>query len=106
MGLLDKINSPEDLKRLIPEMLPTVAQGLRDKMVETVSKTGGHLASSLGAVDLTVALHYVFDSPKDKIILPDRIFPIRINRISFQRGLPVNGVFMVEQRVAQQRSAH
>lgn len=68
MGLLDKINSPEDLKRLIPEMLPTVAQGLRDKMVETVSKTGGHLASSLGAVDLTVALHYVFDSPKDKII--------------------------------------
>lgn len=68
MGLLDKINSPEDLKRLIPEMLPTIAQDLRDRMVEAVSKTGGHLASSLGAVDLTVALHYVFDSPKDKII--------------------------------------
>lgn len=68
MGLFDKINSPEDLKRLIPEMLPTVAHDIREKMVESVSKTGGHLASSLGAVDLTVALHYVFDSPKDKII--------------------------------------
>ena len=68
MGLLEKINSPKDLKKLIPEMLPTLAQDIRDKMVETVSKTGGHLASSLGAVDLTIALHYVFDSPKDKII--------------------------------------
>ena len=49
-------------------MLPTLAREIREYMVESVSKTGGHLASSLGAVDLTVALHYVFNSPRDKII--------------------------------------
>lgn len=68
MALLDRINSPADLKKLIVEMLPALAQEIRDFMVEKVSKTGGHLASSLGAVDLTIALHYVFDSPKDKIV--------------------------------------
>ena len=68
MALLDRIHSPSDVKSLIVEMLPSLAQELRDCMVEEVSKTGGHLASSLGAVDLIVALHYVFDAPKDKII--------------------------------------
>ena len=68
MNLLDNINSPADLKKLKIQELPQLAQEVREKIVTTVSKTGGHLASSLGAVDLTVALHYVYDSPKDKII--------------------------------------
>lgn len=68
MALLENIMSPADVKALSVEKLPTLAQEIRDYMVEAVSKTGGHLASSLGAVELTLALHYVFDSPKDKIV--------------------------------------
>lgn len=68
MRLLNRIQSPKDLKKLSVPMLPTLAREIREFMVESVSKTGGHLASSLGAVDLTVALHYVFNSPRDKII--------------------------------------
>lgn len=66
--ILDSINSPEDLKRLDPAALPLLADEIRGLILETVSKTGGHLASNLGVVELTLALHYVFDSPKDKII--------------------------------------
>lgn len=68
MKILEKINDPQDLKKLDKEKLPELAKEIREKIVDTVSKTGGHLASSLGAVDLTLALHYVFDSPKDKLI--------------------------------------
>jgi len=65
---LDKINSPEDLKRIERSELPQVAKEIRQVIIETVSRTGGHLAPSLGAVELTIALLYVFDPPKDKII--------------------------------------
>lgn len=65
---LNKIDSPADLKNLSTENLKTLAQELRDIIIQTVSVTGGHLASSLGVVELTVALHYVFNSPIDKII--------------------------------------
>ncbi|MCL2799096.1 MAG: 1-deoxy-D-xylulose-5-phosphate synthase [Endomicrobia bacterium] len=68
MSILDNINNPNDLKKIKKEHLPEVASEIRKKIIETVSKTGGHLASSLGAVDLTVALHYVYNSPVDKII--------------------------------------
>ena len=68
MGLLDNINAPEDVKALEQSQLPLLAREIRQFMVQSVSKTGGHLASSLGAVELILALHYVFDSPKDKII--------------------------------------
>ena len=67
-SLLEQINSPADLKTLSPEDLNRLAQEIREKIIETVSKTGGHLAPSLGVVELTLALHYVFDAPKDKII--------------------------------------
>lgn len=67
-GLLEKIEGPPDLKKLAPAQLPELAQELRDEIIRTVARTGGHLASNLGAVELTVALHYVLDSPKDKII--------------------------------------
>jgi 1-deoxy-D-xylulose-5-phosphate synthase len=65
---LDAVNSPADLKRLSVQDLGTLAAEIRALILETVSKNGGHLASNLGVVELTLALHYVFDSPKDKII--------------------------------------
>jgi 1-deoxy-D-xylulose-5-phosphate synthase len=66
--LLEQIQSPEDLKGLSVDQLPTLAQEIRDFLIESLSKTGGHLASNLGVVELTLALHYLFDSPKDKIL--------------------------------------
>jgi|UniRef100_A0A7V6A1T6 1-deoxy-D-xylulose-5-phosphate synthase len=67
-ALLSTISSPQDLKKLPPELLPRVAQEIRDKIISTVAKTGGHLAPSLGVVELTIALHYVFNTPRDKIV--------------------------------------
>ncbi|WP_026840835.1 1-deoxy-D-xylulose-5-phosphate synthase [Citrifermentans bremense] len=66
--LLSKINGPDDLKKLDAEELTPLAEEVRAFLLETVPRTGGHLASNLGAVELTIALHYCFDSPKDKII--------------------------------------
>ncbi len=68
MALLDDINSPEDLKKLPRSELHNLALEIRQLIVDVVSKTGGHLASNLGVVELTIALHYVFDVPKDKIV--------------------------------------
>lgn len=68
MSLLEKINSPADLKCLSRSELPVLAREIRKIIVDVVSKNGGHLASSLGAVELTIAIHYVFDAPNDKII--------------------------------------
>jgi 1-deoxy-D-xylulose-5-phosphate synthase len=67
-SILDTINSPADLKRLSLDDLTRLAAEVRGRIIETVSRTGGHLAPSLGVVELTIALHYVFDAPKDKII--------------------------------------
>jgi 1-deoxy-D-xylulose-5-phosphate synthase len=66
--LLDGIASPSDLKRLPVEALPTLAGEIRHFLVENVTRTGGHLASNLGIVELTIALHYVFNSPDDRLI--------------------------------------
>src|SRR3989338_4341666 len=66
--LLDKIKLPETLRELSTKQLEQVAAEVRTKMIEAVSKTGGHLAPSLGAVELAVALHASFETPKDKII--------------------------------------
>ncbi|HEY7855900.1 MAG TPA: 1-deoxy-D-xylulose-5-phosphate synthase N-terminal domain-containing protein, partial [Terriglobales bacterium] len=65
---LNQIDSPADLKKVPRAELPRVAEELRDYMITTVSKVGGHLASSLGTVELTLALHYIFDAPADKIV--------------------------------------
>ncbi len=67
-ALLPTIRSPEDLKQIPTERLPEVAAEIRDLIVRSVSRTGGHLASSLGVVELTVALHYVFSCPRDRIV--------------------------------------
>ena len=66
--LLESINSPQDLKKLTAEQLAQLAGEIRERIIEVVSKTGGHLASSLGAVELIIALHYCLDTPQDKII--------------------------------------
>jgi 1-deoxy-D-xylulose-5-phosphate synthase len=68
MELLKDIDSPADLKKLKPEQLPKVSAEVRAFILDTVSKLGGHLASSLGSTDITVALHYAFDTPKDKLV--------------------------------------
>lgn len=65
---LNKIHSPADLKKLNSSEYPELAQEIRDVLVDTVSKNGGHLASNLGAVELTIAIHLTFDSPKDRIV--------------------------------------
>lgn len=66
--ILETIASPADVKALDEAALPLLAQEVRRKLLETVSKNGGHLASNLGAVELTIALHRVFDSPRDQIV--------------------------------------
>lgn len=66
--LLDRVNFPEDLKKLDIRELPQLAEEIRELMVDIISRTGGHLAASLGVVELTIALHYVFDTPADKIV--------------------------------------
>ena len=95
--LLDKVDSPADLKKLTQLELGQLAAELREELVNTVTTTGGHLASNLGVVELTMALHRVFDSPRDKIIwdvghqsyshklLPagDSVFPRYVNMAAY-----------------------
>ncbi|HEZ7549479.1 TPA: 1-deoxy-D-xylulose-5-phosphate synthase [Neisseria meningitidis] len=66
--LLDLIDSPQDLRRLDKKQLPRLAGELRAFLLESVGQTGGHFASNLGAVELTIALHYVYDTPEDKLV--------------------------------------
>jgi 1-deoxy-D-xylulose-5-phosphate synthase len=65
---LERINGPQDLKGLSPEQLAILASEIRDVLIDTVTRTSGHLGPNLGVVELTIALHRVFDSPKDKLI--------------------------------------
>ena len=67
-ALLQNINDPEDIRRLSVAELNSLAEEIREKMIETVSKRGGHLAASLGTVELTLAIHYVFDTPRDLLV--------------------------------------
>ncbi len=66
--LLDQLPTPEELRKLQPGQLKQVAEELRRETIDAVSVTGGHLGAGLGVVELTVALHYVFDTPRDRII--------------------------------------
>jgi len=68
MTLLDRIHLPQDLRRLPPDDLPQLADELREEIVRCVSETGGHFSSNLGSVELTIALHYLFDTPSDLLI--------------------------------------
>lgn len=66
--ILDSVNFPADLKKVSREKLPQLCSEVRDFLIESVSQSGGHFGSNLGVVELTVALHYIFDTPKDKLI--------------------------------------
>jgi len=66
--LLESIDDPAELRRLERAQLPQLARELRAFLLNTVAQTGGHLSSNLGTVELTVALHYVFDTPRDRIV--------------------------------------
>ena len=68
MKILDSVDNPQDLKKLNKGVLTDLAREIREEIINTISKNGGHLAPSLGVVDLTVSIHYVFNSPRDKII--------------------------------------
>ena len=68
MKYLKKINSPEDLKKIPKDQLSEVCQELRTYIIETINQIGGHLAPTLGAIEITTAVHYVFSAPKDKIV--------------------------------------
>ena len=66
--ILTSIHSPVDLRALPKEQLPQLAGELRDFVLQSVSQTGGHLSSNLGTVELTIALHYVFNTPQDRLV--------------------------------------
>ena len=68
-SVLDSVNTPNDLKKLGREDLKILSDEIRKKILDVVSKNGGHLGSPLGAVELTLAVHYVFNAPKDKIVI-------------------------------------
>jgi len=97
--LLDRINRPADLRQLANSDLPQLADELRHEMVDAVSVTGGHLGAGLGVVELTVALHYVFDTPADRLIwdvghqaYPHKILTERRDRIrSLRQGGGLSG---------------
>lgn len=78
--VLDTVSMPQDLRKLTPEQLPQLANEVRQEVISTVSSTGGHLGSGLGVVEMTVALHYVFNTPEDKIIwdVGHQVYPHKI----------------------------
>ena len=67
--MLERIQKANDIKNLKKEELPVLAEEIREFLVETVSKTGGHLASNLGVIELTMAMHLVFQMPEEKMVL-------------------------------------
>jgi 1-deoxy-D-xylulose-5-phosphate synthase len=66
--LLSQIKNPQDMKKIVPEDLPQLAKEIRDALLQVISQNGGHLSSNMGVVELTMAMHYVFESPKDKFV--------------------------------------
>ena len=85
---LDKINFPSDIKKLSIDELKILSDEVREELIDAVSVTGGHLGAGLGVVELTIALHYIFDTPNDKLIwdvghqtYPHKILTGRKNKI-------------------------
>ena len=91
---LDQVNYPSDLKKFKKEELKQLAKELREELIDVVSETGGHLGAGLGVVELTVALHYVFNTPNDKLVwdvghqtYPHKIITGRRNKIRTLREI-------------------
>ena len=97
--LIDNIDYPVDLRKLKSSQLKQLAQELREELIDVVSETGGHLGAGLGVVELTVALHYVFNTPKDKLVwdvshqcYPHKILTGRKNEIrTLRKGGGLSG---------------
>src|SRR5437868_15543436 len=68
MSLLDRVNSPADLRSFSPEELKTLAEEIRERLIDVCSRTGGHIGAGLGVVELTIALHYAFQTPRDQLV--------------------------------------
>src|SRR6202048_4247200 len=90
--LLDGIGSPTDIKALSEQDLPQLAQEVRDELIRVLSQTGGHLGPNLGVVELTIALHRVFDTPRDRFVMDvshqgyvHKMFTGRLDRFSTMR---------------------
>ncbi|MBP3357578.1 MAG: hypothetical protein J6K91_01585 [Opitutales bacterium] len=79
MSLLSDISSPADLKKMSAESLPELAQEIRQEIIDVTSKNGGHVSPNLGIVELSIALHRVFDTPKDKFFSTSRTNATRTN---------------------------
>ena len=84
MKYLEKINSPKDLKSIPKEELVEVCKELRTYITDTINEIGGHLAPTLGAVEITTAIHYVFDAPRDKIVWDTG--PVSYTHLTLPRG--------------------
>ena len=99
MNLLKNINYPEDLRKLKKNQLQQLSEELREELIDVVSETGGHLGAGLGVIELTVALHYVFNTPNDKLVwdvshqcYPHKILTGRKNEIrSLRKGNGLSG---------------
>ena len=97
--LINNINYPSDLRRLKKDQLKQLSEELREELIDVVSTTGGHLGAGLGLVELTIALHYVFDTPKDKLVwdvghqaYPHKIITGRRDRIrTLRKGGGLSG---------------
>ena len=90
--LIRQINFPADLRKFNKDQLKQISDELREELIDVVSETGGHLGAGLGVVELTIALHYVFDTPKDKLVwdvshqcYPHKIITGRKDRIKTLR---------------------
>src|SRR6266481_1174148 len=90
--LLDGIHSPADIKALREQDLPQLAQEVRDELIKVLSQTGGHLGPNLGVVELTIALHRVFDTPRDRFVMDvshqgyvHKMFTVRVDRFHTMR---------------------
>ena len=98
-SILDQINYPSDLRKIKEKDLESVSNELRSELIDVVSETGGHLGAGLGVIELTVALHFIFDTPRDKIVwdvghqaYPHKILTGRRNKIrTLRKGGGLSG---------------
>ena len=98
-SILDQINYPSDLRKIKEKDLESLSNELRSELIDVVSETGGHLGAGLGVIELTVALHFIFDTPRDKIVwdvghqaYPHKILTGRKNKIrTLRKGGGLSG---------------